>query len=121
LYIIEGITFYLVSFTSIAESLNIPKSSRPLIQTNVQVREEMQSTTYTYQQMKDLGFQTKTTESYIWSEKDHLLLSDALKSIGSQKNYIHTQDPYYYLSHYIFDDTISPQVIKKRIATMIHE
>jgi hypothetical protein len=92
-----------------------------LLQTNVQVREEMQSTTYTYQQMKDLGFQTKTTESFIWSAKDDLLLSNALKSIGSQQTYIHTKDPYYYLSHYVFDDTISPEIVKKRIASMIHE
>jgi hypothetical protein len=70
--------------------------------------------------MKKKGFQTKSVESYIWSEKDILLLSTALQSIGSHQEYIHTSDPYYYLSHYIFGDAIAPENVKKRISSMIH-
>jgi len=94
---------------------------RNYLTSNVQFRAGRDDTVVTFEQMKELGFHAKHVDSFTWCSKDEKDLSNALNSIAQQTLTIDVTNPYYYIAHYIFDNCISEENVKKKINSMLHK
>jgi hypothetical protein len=73
----------------------------------------------TSEQLAIQGFRPKYISKYKWSASEETKLENALKDLDRGTQYVHTINPYYWISHYVFDDTIPEKNIKKKIAKML--
>jgi hypothetical protein len=60
---------------------------------------------------QQLGFtKVKATN---WAEKDKQAITEFLQKLVLGQEFIHTQNPYYFIAHYILDKTKSEKDVKQ--------
>ncbi len=76
--------------------------------------------TYSFQDLKTLGFTWKV-DQFNWSAEDLQLLTDTIKKVYQDPNIITTKDYYYYISHHVFDKRITEKQVKHKVLSMLKE
>lgn len=69
---------------------------------------------WTLQQALQEGFRTKAAQ-WTWSKADVDKLKEILRTIHSKEEFVHTKDPYHWISHHQFDGRIPKGCVKKKV------
>jgi hypothetical protein len=87
-------------------------------------RNDKENKGLSYEKLIKMNFKPKYNEKFEWSDADQQTLQQYIFRFGDEevdRPVIHTQDPYYYISHYLFDDRIPPKNISTKILEMLAE
>ena len=66
----------------------------------------------TLQELKEFGFNFRSHKS-IWTPEETEKMWDTYKLMATEKNWCHTKDKYYYISHHILNNSKNEEEVKK--------
>ena len=69
---------------------------------------------WTFEDAHEEGYKAKSAH-WIWDQEDEKQLKKVLEKIHTKDDYVHTRDPYHWISHHQFDGRIAKGCIKRKI------
>ena len=71
-------------------------------------------------QLQVQGFIVKNA-TFRWTESRVETLKNALKAITEDPNNFHTQDPFYWISHYKFDGLVPVKDVRRKVIELLQD